>query len=169
MKTKIIKDSGYWRLVALELKEFGKPIELAVITKDHFSNGSKWIIEDWRLMEDYMMTPFLSDLSSMCDLDYNKETLAFVKKNIKDYWFEERESGIKLIRWWRYDLTKIKKYSNEKEYSRRRSQWSFKEAKDYLFKTKKFWDSFKGSNYKKAKLKNKFRQMYYSNIQFRMD
>lgn len=155
MKTKIVRHSGYWRLISLEHKENGEQVELAIIGRDDFNEG-KWYIEDWRLSKRKKITPYLSDSESRGALELNKKNLNKAKKQLKDYWIDE---SFNVIEWWQYDVTRIKRHSKKREYSRRRSVWSFTEARAYLGEVKRFWESFDG-DILEAKIKNKFYQPF---------
>lgn len=148
MNVKIIRHTGCLRLISLDHHSQGNPVELALIVRDDFANG-KWKIHDWRISPDKTLSAYLEDLDGRSSAIASEENLKKAKAQLKDFWIEDGN-----IYWWEYENSVIKEFSQSREYSRRRSCWSFTEARTYLSKTRKFWLNFKDEDLLKAKINN---------------
>ncbi len=174
MKTKIIKKSGYYKLI-IDDKEINKkygyednPIVLGTISE--FADAGQWRVEDYRLRKNSLPSPYLEDGVQ----EYkpkNKDEINYLEKNLHTFKVDN-QTGI--YYWPRFDSTlyeggdhpcltdpKIKQYNSV-------ARFTFQKAYELLKEQKSFWKTCDENDLtsSRVKINNPMRQLSDSEIFF---
>lgn len=185
IKTKIIREEGYWRLVFAEPKQarelaaqvpgfrqssdYGdKHIVLATITRNDFiSDRPNWEIQDWRIAPDNeTLSPWLCASTESehfvpeesLDTDEFKSIIAKLRNVQLGHSFESSGQKFRNVKWNNYRgvVMDESRYLPDETFAEGHV-WKFSEARDAIGEIKRFWESFTGDSIMEAKRENPFR------------
>lgn len=173
MKTKIIKSKGYYKLVVDDPEVNAKynceknPILLGCITE--FWDASQWRVEDYRLKQNLLPSPYLED-GVQVYTPKNQEEKDFLIKSLHTY--NENEKGEFV--WDRFNSTRFEGGDLPCLTDKSLTQYStvarftFKKAFKLLQEQKEFWENFDKKDLKidEVRIENPYRQISESEISF---
>lgn len=173
MKTKIKKSKGYYRLVVDDEeinKKYGfkESIVLGCITE--FWDAKQWRVEDYRLKEHLMPSPYLEDGVQVFKPRNEKE-----KQLLMDSLHTYKISEDGTFSWDRFNATRFEggdlpclTDKTLKQYSPV-ARFTFKKAYQLLLEQKEFWDNYdkKDLCFDEIRIENPHRQISESEILFK--
>lgn len=183
IKTKLIRDNGYWKLIISDPKiaqvlakqvpgcshqDFeGDNMVLATITRNEFIyNRPNWEVLDWRIApENETISPWLCSSPHsehfINEKWLNTPELKKITDNLRNVEFDGsfKSSGETLhrIRWNNYrGVVMDEEHYLPDETFGETHVWKFNEARQMIGDIKKYWDEFQGNSIMDAKKVNPF-------------